>query len=416
MSKRKKNQAAYQQQQQQQAPPSSPPSEKANADPDLPRGRKRKRRRKKSHDINTKNKEGVGGDDDKKGASSVTRNGDGGGDGGIEQWSKSKKKRMRAMKAQQRRKDDGGAVDCDDAKEADGGVTADDGSDNAGAAAAATTTSPPPPPSSSALQNSFKARLSGSRFRTLNEDLYTTTSASSFRRFSEDPELYKHYHDGFRRQVEQWPVNPVDVVVRSLRKLPQRIRGGSSAGEGMRKIVVADFGCGDAALAKQLLAVTEKDGRCPFDVRSFDLVAACPLVTACDMANVPLENESADVGIFCLSLMGTNLADFIREAHRVLKRDGVLKIAEVRSRFESGTKNTNNVGGGGDISDGRNSRKNKGGSELADFVRVLQQLGFECTKIDRSNKMFLLLDLKKNGKSPKKDLKYTAKPCIYKRR
>jgi hypothetical protein len=38
-------------------------------------------------------------------------------------------------------------------------------------------------------------------------------------------------------------------------------------------------------------------------------------------------------GVFCLSLMGTNLADFIREAHRIMKRNGRLKIVEVGSRF-----------------------------------------------------------------------------------
>jgi hypothetical protein len=51
----------------------------------------------------------------------------------------------------------------------------------------------------------------------------------------------------------------------------------------------------------------------------------------CDMANVPLKSKTVDVAVFCLSLMGTNLADFLREAHRALKDVGILKIAEVRS-------------------------------------------------------------------------------------
>jgi ribosomal RNA-processing protein 8 len=49
------------------------------------------------------------------------------------------------------------------------------------------------------------------------------------------------------------------------------------------------------------------------------------------MANVPLKSKTVDVAVFCLSLMGTNLADFLREAHRALKDVGILKIAEVRS-------------------------------------------------------------------------------------
>jgi ribosomal RNA-processing protein 8 len=42
---------------------------------------------------------------------------------------------------------------------------------------------------------------------------------------------------------------------------------------------------------------------------------------------------TVDVVVFCLSLMGTNFLDFIQEAHRIMKNDAVLKIAEVESRF-----------------------------------------------------------------------------------
>jgi ribosomal RNA-processing protein 8 len=84
--------------------------------------------------------------------------------------------------------------------------------------------------------------------------------------------------------------------------------------------------------------------------------------------------------------MGTNLADFIRDGYRVLKPDGRLSIAEVRSRFESPTSSNS-------------------GSEasLQEFVQVLDRLGFETYHTDRSNAMFLLLNLIKNGKKPKKD-------------
>lgn len=73
--------------------------------------------------------------------------------------------------------------------------------------------------------------------------------------------------------------------------------------------VIADFGCGEAELAK---SVKQK-------VHSFDLLASNELVTACDMAHVPLANASVDVAVFCLSLMGTNLRDYLLEANRVLK-------------------------------------------------------------------------------------------------
>ncbi len=48
---------------------------------------------------------------------------------------------------------------------------------------------------------------------------------------------------------------------------------------------------------------------------------------------MPLESNSMDAGVFCLSLMGTNFPEFLREANRVLKREGKLFVAEVLSRF-----------------------------------------------------------------------------------
>lgn len=124
-------------------------------------------------------------------------------------------------------------------------------------------------------------------------------------------------------------------------------------------LVVADFGCGDCRLASSV--------RNP--VHCFDLASLDPRVTVCDMAQVstsmylacafssslsflppclpillsssgtsaefplavlcapsnvrlhqvPLEDESVDVAVFCLSLMGTNIRDFLEEANRVLK-------------------------------------------------------------------------------------------------
>ena len=50
------------------------------------------------------------------------------------------------------------------------------------------------------------------------------------------------------------------------------------------------------------------------------MVAVNDLVTKCDMKNVPLNNESVDIAVFSLSLMGTNVIEFLLEAHRVLKQ------------------------------------------------------------------------------------------------
>merc|ERR1712217_319992 len=51
-------------------------------------------------------------------------------------------------------------------------------------------------------------------------------------------------------------------------------------------------------------------------------------------ADVPLKDQSIDVAVFCLALMGTDWPQFVREAHRCLKQDGTLQIVEVESRIK----------------------------------------------------------------------------------
>jgi ribosomal RNA-processing protein 8 len=82
------------------------------------------------------------------------------------------------------------------------------------------------------------------------------------------------------------------------------------------ELVVADFGCGDARLARSI----------PNKVHSFDLVAVSRGVTACNMAHTPLSSASVDVVVFCLSLMGTNLGAYLTEANRVLKEGYVFML------------------------------------------------------------------------------------------
>jgi ribosomal RNA-processing protein 8 len=47
-------------------------------------------------------------------------------------------------------------------------------------------------PKLTALQQKMKDKLSGSRFRWLNEQLYTTPGDESFTLFQEKPELFEH--------------------------------------------------------------------------------------------------------------------------------------------------------------------------------------------------------------------------------
>ncbi|EAN31044.1 putative methyltransferase family protein [Theileria parva strain Muguga] len=158
----------------------------------------------------------------------------------------------------------------------------------------------------------IRSRLSGSRFRCINEKLYKCKSDISFTMFNSDPKLYSAYHEGYRNQVLTWPYNPVDKVIQWLKQRQELVN-------------IGDFGCGDALIAKTF---TKK-------VYSYDLVATNEHVTACNIKRVPLETGVLDVVIFCLSLMGTDWPLFILEATRTTKIKGRLKIVEVTSRISN---------------------------------------------------------------------------------
>lgn len=266
--------------------------------------------------------------------------------------------------------------------------------------------------SSSSILESYKKRLTGARFRTLNEDLYTNPSKESFEKFSKNPEIFEQYHVGFRNQVKSWPQNPVDIIIQSIisyykKKHPKKQKKGTT------KLVIADFGCGDAKIASTLAA--EPKYKEAMEIHSFDFVTnGNTLITQADMSNVPLPNDKVDIGIICLALMGTNIPDFIREAYRVLKPNGLLKIAEVRSRFESTSSNNDQENDDAEDEVEDDEYNNSG---LKEFLRCMTLLGFKCTFVDRSNKMFFIMEfMKMEHVQPSMDVTFTAKPCIYKRR
>ncbi|XP_058118046.1 ribosomal RNA-processing protein 8 [Anopheles ziemanni] len=218
------------------------------------------------------------------------------------------------------------------------------------------------------LRNKLVARLKGSRFRFINEQLYKTTGEEAKKLFQEDPDSFTAYHEGYRHQIAQWSMNPLDRIIKSIKKLP-------------KDTIVADFGCGEARLAQSI----------PNQTYSLDLVSHNSSVIACDMANTPLESNYVNVVVFCLSLMGTNLVDFLLEANRVLKVGGLLKIAEVSSRFDN----------------------------VNEFVANVKKCGFALVNKDTKHKLFYFINFKKERTVIKGSIKikqFSLKPCLYKKR
>jgi ribosomal RNA-processing protein 8 len=112
----------------------------------------------------------------------------------------------------------------------------------------------------------------------------------------------------------------------------------------------------------------------------------------------PLKNQSQDAAVFCLALMGTNYKEFLREAHRILVQDGLLWIAEVKSRL----------------------------ADTKAFIGELKETGFHVVHKDESNTHFSVFQCKKishrqvvassGAASSKMSTPSALQPCLYKRR
>ncbi|KFD52816.1 hypothetical protein M513_06307 [Trichuris suis] len=220
--------------------------------------------------------------------------------------------------------------------------------------------------SSSCLEKNFLRRLNGGYFRWIGETLYKCSGEEAEQLFAKDPECFKAYHVGYRAQVSKWPVNPVVLVAKWLKRKPSSWK-------------VADMGCGDAQLAT---LVKNK-------VYSFDFLALNDRVTACNMAKVPLPDCHVQVCLFCLSLMGTNLADYINEAFRILKPRGFLIIIEMLSRFTG----------------------------IKVFRRAVEKMGFVFNSRVIHHSYFVWLTFAKGQKQQNRcPARLKLNPCPYKRR
>ncbi|KAJ7179255.1 methyltransferase-domain-containing protein [Mycena filopes] len=241
-----------------------------------------------------------------------------------------------------------------------------------------------------ALQKGMKRSLDGARFRLINETLYKSDSQQAHEMMQNDPKVYQEYHTGFRHQVQSWPTNPVQHYISVLSKFPA-------------KTVIADLGCGDAAMARSLIPKG-------LNVLSFDLVSDGVFVVEADICDKiplpgsePAEGERSDgagqivdVVVCALSLMGTNWMHCIRQAWRILRPNGELKIAEVASRF----------------------------TDVDEFSQLVASVGFKLKSKDDGNTHFTLFEFKKVASVGKNKKEWAAilakgqvlKPCEYKRR
>ncbi len=137
-------------------------------------------------------------------------------------------------------------------------------------------------------------------FSRMNARWNSSYSHTTYERLQGNPEEWMQYHTLYQDARKTWSVTPYEEAIKWLQKRSD--------------LVVADFGCGEALIAKTLTG--------KHTVHSFDFIAINDSVIECDMTRVPLEDNCLDVAMFNLSLIGLNISDYIREAARTLKLDG----------------------------------------------------------------------------------------------
>jgi len=303
--------------------------------------------------------------------------------------------------------------------------------------------------SSSSVLASFRQKLQGSKFRWLNEQLYTQTSDSSCALIEQNPQYFEQYHVGYREVgIDREPGQALRSSLFALRspvlftpptvlaaRVKEPVLVGCMGSEGrfpppasltrpppiphppsqqtkswpVRPVdrairwlkstpgarVIADLGCGDAQISRTRSLADRT-------THNFDLCQnEHGNVTVCNIADIPLPDASVDACVFCLSLMGTDYGTFLEEAARILRTGGHLWIAEVTSRAVQQAFNV-----------------------VPDLVAAIEALGFTCTspskKVAEGSYFFELVFVKRGERKATDDGRAVAFPklraCAYKKR
>ena len=182
-------------------------------------------------------------------------------------------------------------------------------------------TSVPPPDGADSRDPAPSLRRFG-QISAFHSRWHNTHSRKTHQQLLEDPRSWYAYHEMRNELQKQWQLVPAHVFATWLADRSDHPR------------TVADLGCGDAALAKYLNRICPRH---PHRLLGFDHIAideppnGCS-IEAADISSVPLEDKSVDVAVLSLALWGTNHMEYLQEARRILRVDGLLWLAEPISR------------------------------------------------------------------------------------
>jgi superfamily II DNA or RNA helicase len=175
-------------------------------------------------------------------------------------------------------------------------------------------------------------------FSEMNKSWSVSRSENTKNRLIKDPSEWYYYHSLYAEKRKEWSEIPYIEIAKKIKERPEWI--------------VADMGCGENLLSKELTN----------QVHAFDYVAIDKNVTACDMSSVPLNSQEVDAVVFCLSLMGSNYLDYLKEAFRIIKPYGNLFICEPKKKIDN---------------------------RIEDFKKDIESVGFKIIEVNSQSSKFI---------------------------
>jgi superfamily II DNA or RNA helicase len=215
-----------------------------------------------------------------------------------------------------------------------------------------------PNPSDKSKKEKAKNELSAyhQKYITMRSDTLAT-------HFKENPEEFAKYHKCRDENLETFSEGekPHEIACQMLNAFKTK-----------KQKTVVDMGCGLAKIANHFA----DDLR--FKFINYDHVSVAPNIEVCDISSMPLEDDTADICIMCFALWGSNCADYVKQAYRVLETQGSLYIIDSTKRWSE--KNTD-----GYIEEGMEGQRLKILLENSGFKIVNQKTEkfclFHCVKI-----------------------------------
>jgi len=154
----------------------------------------------------------------------------------------------------------------------------------------------------------------------LHQRYKTLSSNNLHNEFKNDEKLWINYHKISEENEKTFPENeiPRNKIIQELEKIKTK-----------RTKKIVDMGCGKAFISKHF------DNDIRFEFINYDHISINDKIISCDISKLPLEDDSIEICILCLSMWGSNCKEYIKEAERVLESNGKLYIIEPTKRWSS---------------------------------------------------------------------------------